>query len=362
MEVFISWSGTRSKIFAELFYDFVKRTLHPMRPWMSSIEIQKGQRWSKEIGEKLSKNMVGVICITPENQDSQWLLFEAGAISKVIDNARVCPVLIGMDKNDLKGPLAQFQATLIEKNEMFNLLISLNNLLGEHKREEGLLKEEFEDKWDSFKLKLDERFKSIKFTSTSKILPQFIDVLQNSGLPEPEIGKTINFTEGFESHAVYEAVFNNAIERVYIFGRKNRKVFDKDHWAFFENLPGKLEKGFDFRCLFLDPDSPKFIIDVAHQDDDFSAQLNNCLDNAVAILNRFNLSTSGIIRKYHIQRTFEIIIVDDAVLFTPIQFDKTGKAIRLTKSSFTITNIYTNQGKSMLDNFLTIWNTSLEII
>mgnify|MGYP006287199283 CR=1 FL=1 len=358
MEVFISWSGKRSKIFAELFYDFVKRTLHPLKPWMSSVEIQKGQRWSKEIGDRLSKDMIGVICITPENQDSQWLLFEAGAISKVIDNARVCPVLIGMDKKDLKGPLSQFQAASIEKNDMFELLSSLNDLLGEYKREKELLKQEFEDKWKNFKTKLDEKFKAIKFTNTSRILPQFIDVLQESGLPEPEIGKTINFKEGFESHTVYEAVFSNATERVYIFGRKNRKVFDKEHWSFYKGLQAKLKIGFDFRCLFLDPDSPHFILDVAHQDEDFKLQLNTCINNAISTLNRFELPTSDIIRKYHIQRTFEIIIVDDAVLFTPIQFDETGKAVRLTKSSFTITNVYTNQGKSMLDNFLNTWNTS----
>ena len=106
MEVFISWSGKRSKIFAELFYDLVKRILHPMKPWMSALEIQKGQRWSREIGARLNHDMIGVICVTPENQDSQWLLFESGAISKVLDESRVCPILIGMDKADLKGPLA----------------------------------------------------------------------------------------------------------------------------------------------------------------------------------------------------------------------------------------------------------------
>jgi len=135
MEVFISWSGERSKIFAELFHDLVKRLLHPLKPWMSSLEIQKGQRWSKEIGDRLSNDMIGVICITPENQDSQWLLFEAGAISKVIKESRVCPILIGMDKTDLKGPLSQFQATSLEKVDIFNLMCSLNNLLGDNKRE-----------------------------------------------------------------------------------------------------------------------------------------------------------------------------------------------------------------------------------
>jgi len=358
MEVFISWSGERSKIFAELFHDFVKRLLHPLKPWMSSIAIQKGQRWSKEIGDRLSNDMIGVICITPENQDSQWLLFEAGAISKVIEEAKVCPILIGMDKTDLKGPLSQFQATSLDKVDIYNLMCSLNNLLGDYKREKELLKEEFEEKWDNFKKSIDGKFKTIKFTNTSKVLPQFIDILQKSGLPEPEIGKTVNFKEGFESHAVYEAVFNNATERLYVFGRKNRKVFDKDHWWFYEKLNDKVKNGFDFRCLFLNPNAPKHVLEIAHHDEDFDCQLNNCINKAISTLEKFGLPQEKYIRKYNTQRTFEIIVIDDAVLFTPIQFDKDGKTKRLTKAPFTITNIYTNQGKAMLENYIMTWDSA----
>ncbi len=361
MEIFISWSGERSKIFAESFYDFTKRLLHPLKPWMSSIEIQKGQRWSQEIGNRLSNDMIGVICITPENQDSQWLLFESGAISKVMEESRVCPILIGMEKRDLTGPLAQFQATSLEKEDMLNLILSLNELLDEYKKEKELLIEEFEEKWDNFKTTLDKNFKCIRLTNTSKVLPKFIDILQKGGLPKPEIGRTVNFKEGFESHAVYEAVFNNASERLYIFGRKNRKVFDKDHWWFYESLKEKISNGFDFKCLFLNPDSPKFILDCAHQDEDFINQLNNCLNNAITTLERNSIEPNLHLKKYMTQRTFEIIIIDDAVLFTPIRFDCQGRTVRLTKSSFTITNIYTSQGKTMLENFIAIWESAENI-
>ena len=78
-----------------------------------------------------------------------------------------------------------------------------------------------DEKWDKFQKTLELKLKSTKLKNTSKILPHFIDALQKSGLPKPEVGKTVNFTEGFESHTVYEAVFKNATERLYIFGRKN---------------------------------------------------------------------------------------------------------------------------------------------
>ena len=66
-------------------------------------------------------------------------------------------------------------------------------------------------------------------------------------------------------------------------------------------------------------------------------------------------------RKYNVQRTFEIIVIDDAVLFTPIQFDKDGRTKRLTKSPFIITNIYTSQGRAMYENYIMTWDSS-EII
>ncbi len=360
MEVFVSWSGDRSRIFAESFQDFVKRLLHPLKPWMS-IEIQPGQRWSEIIGKKLSNATLGIICLTPENQNAPWILFEAGAISKVIEEARVCSILIGMDKKDLKGPLSQFQLTSLEKTEMFNLMCSLNNLLGDNKKEKELLKEEFEEKWNNFKNSLDEKLKNSNFPISSIILPQLINVLKKKGFPESEIGKTVNFEEGFESHAIYEAIFNSAIKRLYVFGRKNRKVFDKDHWWFYEKLKDKVDNGFDFRCLFLNSNAPEHVLEVAHQDKNFIDQLNTCIDNAISTLGKFGLSSHKFIKKYNTQRTFEIIVVDDAVLFAPIQFDNKGKTKKLTKSPFTITNIDTSQGRIMLENFNMAWDKAEEI-
>jgi hypothetical protein len=48
--------------------------------------------------------------MTEENLTSPWIMFEAGAISKVVEEGLVCPIVFGINKTDLVGPLASFQA------------------------------------------------------------------------------------------------------------------------------------------------------------------------------------------------------------------------------------------------------------
>jgi hypothetical protein len=55
---------------------------------MSEIDIQKGERWNDQIGRQLKDHDIGILCVTPENTSSDWLLFEAGALSKMFGEGR----------------------------------------------------------------------------------------------------------------------------------------------------------------------------------------------------------------------------------------------------------------------------------
>jgi len=67
--VFISWSGERSKKVAVALYDWLPMVLQTARPWMSKEDIEKGSRGLEEIGRALETMSVGIICLTPENVD-----------------------------------------------------------------------------------------------------------------------------------------------------------------------------------------------------------------------------------------------------------------------------------------------------
>lgn len=42
MKVFMRWSGQRSKLTAELLYDWVKCVIQAAQPWISSRGIERG--------------------------------------------------------------------------------------------------------------------------------------------------------------------------------------------------------------------------------------------------------------------------------------------------------------------------------
>lgn len=77
----------------------MRNTIQTATPWMSETDIDKGAQWRSEIAATLEGARTGVIILTPENLQKQWLLFEAGALSKKRD--RVYTYLFGLNGNKL---------------------------------------------------------------------------------------------------------------------------------------------------------------------------------------------------------------------------------------------------------------------
>lgn len=111
MRVFISWSGEQSKQFAEALREWVPQVIQAARPYFTPNDIEKGARWLADIASELEASDLGLLCLTRDSLNSDWLLFEAGALSKSLDKSRVCPILFGISDADLTGPLKQFQNT-----------------------------------------------------------------------------------------------------------------------------------------------------------------------------------------------------------------------------------------------------------
>ena len=100
--------------------------MHYAEPWCSTSDIQSGDRWGNELAKVLQETKFGVLCVTSDNLNAPWLLFEAGALAKSIDDARVIPLLLDLEKSDLAGPLTQFQAEKADKEGVRRLAESLN--------------------------------------------------------------------------------------------------------------------------------------------------------------------------------------------------------------------------------------------
>lgn len=155
MKVFISWSGPLSKKLGETLRDWLPGVLQLVKPYFTPSDIEKGTRWANEIGKELEESQVGILCITRENIHSDWVMFEAGALSKSLDKSHVCPVLFGIANTDLTGPLKQFQTTEFNKTEVHKLLVVINSRLGENKLPQKTLDNVFEKWWPDLEAKIE---------------------------------------------------------------------------------------------------------------------------------------------------------------------------------------------------------------
>jgi lambda repressor-like predicted transcriptional regulator len=148
MKMFISWSGARSKAVAELLKIWIKCVLQATDPWISTKDIDRGSVWFSEIYGRLGGSPVGIICLTAENKDKPWILFESGALAKGAQANRVCTLLIDLKPSDVEGPLAQFNHTEPTRESVWQLIKNLNDLLPENGGlNDETLKQVFEVYW-----------------------------------------------------------------------------------------------------------------------------------------------------------------------------------------------------------------------
>ena len=156
-KVFISWGGDLSKKLAQEINNWLPSVLQFVTPYFTPEDIEKGARWESNIAEELSSSNVGIICLTKDNIDRPWILFEAGALSKNFGKSNVCTILFDVDSTSITGPLTCFQATKFEKADFKKLLQTINNTGGDLKLKPNTLDNVFEMWWP----KLEEQIKAI---------------------------------------------------------------------------------------------------------------------------------------------------------------------------------------------------------
>ena len=190
--VFISWSGELSKKLAEEIRIWLPCVLPHIKPYFTPEDIKKGVRWETEIKTKLEDSDVGIICLTKDNINAPWILFEAGALSKKMDKTSICPILFNLRNADLEGPLTAFQTTLFDKNDFKVLLTTINNNTNSDiKLETNTLNKIFEKWWPDIEKNINEILKNHVNTPYSsmrnerEILEEILELtrLNANGIP-----------------------------------------------------------------------------------------------------------------------------------------------------------------------------------
>jgi hypothetical protein len=107
--VFIAWSGKDSRTLGSSLNRRLK-TIIPKIKVLFSPAFNPGAAWARSVQTSIRSAKYAIICVTKDSLDSRWINFEAGAAWKALKQSNVCPLLLDIEPNDLKGPLELFQA------------------------------------------------------------------------------------------------------------------------------------------------------------------------------------------------------------------------------------------------------------
>ncbi|TCU32298.1 TIR domain-containing protein [Rhizobium azibense] len=129
MRIFVSWSGEESRQIAAILRDWLPKVLQEAEVYVSAAEIQTGERWLANVNANLTDHNFGISVVTPSNLNAPWLLYEAGALAKSLDKARLVPLLCGVEAIDIPNhPLQMFQwAVAARETDMRKMVYMLND-------------------------------------------------------------------------------------------------------------------------------------------------------------------------------------------------------------------------------------------
>jgi hypothetical protein len=122
VDVFFSWSGSLSRQLAQAFYRWVSTIPIGVKPFFSSEDIESGERWNRAIDNKLEEGSFGLLFMTTENLRAPWIFFEAGALAKSVEKARVAALLFDVQYSDLVAPMTQFQARIADREGVWKVV------------------------------------------------------------------------------------------------------------------------------------------------------------------------------------------------------------------------------------------------
>ena len=356
MKVFISWSKHKSMELAIKTKELLEELNPHIEAFVSEVDINGGEDVQRKILEKIQECDKLVLIFTKENKRAPWLLFEAGFARGL--KRTVIPFLFDDDPNwhswvdnpmsvarEIKFNSDSFNATFLTS---FNLGVTPSNerKLDDYKKSIFSIKENFRD--------IDIKCEDI----VDKLINNEAFVLENPFFRD----KAGYFLSGFESFELYKVIIDSFLytgKYLWIYGRKNMKLFGGSYKGFFSYLHEKKANvssgmsGIDFRCLFLDPSSDE--IKKAHmQQRIFKPELEMTLLRTKDVVGD-NEELRKCFRLYSNKRECIIIRIDECIIYSRPNFDANGVPQLLTDTGFEVFSTDSKKGGECLKIFEKAW-------
>jgi hypothetical protein len=191
--IFICWSGERSRGLGEA----LRAHLPEFVPGLAEVadlfisgDIAKGTRWFDEVERELDNAGAGLVCVTREALQSGWLHFEAGALARAVRRNKahgeprggaLYTYLLGVQPDELKGPLAEFQSTGFDRDDTKKFCAAIVSSMGQSAPPREAWEKAFDAKWPAFS----ERVKAIGPLPAADLIPDLEEIFRRKTFDEP---------------------------------------------------------------------------------------------------------------------------------------------------------------------------------
>lgn len=357
--VFLSWSKLKSKKIAEYTRDFFLECIDGSNPFWISDELQAGKNTFDEIIKCIFRCKSCIIFLTNDNIHNPWINFELGAFQTLPD-VEIYPLYF--DKGDpyrisSATPFSGIQIwtysydtirrTFFEICNRENLNITISD-------------EIFRQKWQQYDSLIKTFLWENSIESEWSLENIRFDFTNNWGIKCFE-GQILNFDRGFETYELYRYCITHAERRFWVYGRKNRKLFDNTFRNDFISLGQRIANGkLSFKCLFFSQHASPQLLDFAQKKKNFSSALNVSVDQCLDILYETNIS-ADCIRFYENIRNEAIIIIDNLILFAPVKYDNDRKPFHLTDAPFFACMVESGIGQHLIETFENVWQNAKSV-
>ena len=329
--------------------------------FMSETDIKPGQIVQDTITKNIQLCDMLIVCFTRSNKRSPWLLYEAG-YAKGKDKV-VIPFLFYDD------------------GEWHSWIDNPMNIAREIRYNSKKFKE---DLCDALNISLTEEAETIidryivdissireEHCPTDLECMDLVDAISNNQIFCQESpffkNKTAYFSNGFETYDLLKIIIDTFLDTgkyLWIWGRKNAKLFSGSYQYFFDYLSSKSilnskMDGIDFRCLFLDPNSSETKTAHMHQDI-FLSELQSSILRAKHVVGE-NKTLQKCFRKYSEKRNEIIIRIDNAIIYSVPRLNSDGTPYLITNSEFQVFSSNSKLGQHCINVFERTWEKSSNV-
>lgn len=370
MTVFISWSLATSRDIAMTLRDELDTFFNEqIEFWVSSVDITTGNPAINSIVAALQRSSLAIVCLDSSNYKKPWIYFETGAVfGQNYDPANdkkvaVLPIIFDNVKSDCFDgtPFKDIQRSRFTKDDFAIIVKSIHqrysDLNGIAVLQERTFTRNFDNMWPRLRGKIDSIIKQSEADASNMLTADNVveKLTRYRGFPLPEMGDVMRYNSGFETQEFYWFLLENVTKRLYIFGRKNRKLSQPEFTPSYVKL---LDKNVDLRILFLNPTSAQAGGGVVQDISNFHNRLVISIQDFVNRYKDLNYNIADNCKMYSCKRESEIIVADEVIFYKDVAYSSDGKPMHFTNESFFVTSLNNKLGAKYFRCFEDAWNDS----